>query len=155
MPSKTSNGWSKYSLCQFLSFIQKELKAEEHACPLPILHDRIDCYVFSFFLPILSCQLPICLQWWKNAFFHFILCQNLHLLDREHTISLLQNSFSIQKLLPDFQGKSSQIAIFGSDLLWVVTTTHLSHEPYFQGFFFLFLFFSQFCDIKELAIVSL
>jgi hypothetical protein len=59
-------------------------------------------------------------------FFHFILCKNFHLLHKEHITSLLQNSFSIPKLLPDFQGKSSQIAIFGSDLLWVVTDPLIS-----------------------------
>jgi hypothetical protein len=52
--------------------------------------------------------------------------------------------------LPDFQGKSSQIAIFGSDLLWVVTNPLISWTL-FPGV----PPPGQFCDIKELAIFSL
>jgi hypothetical protein len=117
--------WVQQVLSLSVPFLNTERTiGREHACPLPIL-----LCLFFLYLPILSCQLPICHLFssdGKMLFFHFILCQNLHLLDREHITSLLKNYFSIPKLLPDFQGKSSQIAIFGSDLLWVVTNPLIS-----------------------------
>jgi hypothetical protein len=53
--------WVQQVLSLPVPFLDTErTKGREHACPLPILHDHINCYVFFFlYLPILSCQLPI------------------------------------------------------------------------------------------------
>lgn len=74
MPSKTSNGCSKYSLCQFLSLIQKELKAESmHAhCPFFMTTSIVMFFLFVFANSQLSiAYLSFVFQWWKNAFFPF------------------------------------------------------------------------------------
>jgi hypothetical protein len=136
-------GCSKYSLCQFLSLIQKELKAERMHAPLPILHDRIDCYIFSFCICQFSAvNCPICHLFSSDGkmlfsiLFYAKICTYL----TENILFLcFKIPFLFQNFCQIFRGKVLK-SPYLAQIFCGWSPTHLSHEPYFQGFF-LFLSF--------------
>lgn len=135
MPSKTSNGCSKYSLslCQFLSLIQKELKADSMHAHCQILHDHIHrllCFSFFFlYLPILSCQLPIYHLFSNDGkmlfsiLFYAKICTYL----TENMLFLYcKIPFLFQNFCQIFRGKVLKSPYFDQIFLWVVTKPLIS-----------------------------
>jgi hypothetical protein len=95
---------------------------------------RLLCFFFLD-LPILSCQLPIChlfSQWWKNAFSQFLFYAKICTYLTENILFLCcKIPFNFCQI---FRGKVLK-SPYLAQIFCGWSPTHLSHEPYFQGFF--------------------